>query len=171
MPFITIPTSIISVGKAIKREIFQIVKDDLDDHEARLNQLETTSPKIEPFKFLMLNGSVFSTATGIAYYEADTNFILTDAFIRIFEKGSLSGTIQIDIKKSTTDLAPASFTSVFTTRPSITFASVGNYAQSTNQVFDPTKIQILQGDYLRLDITQAPTNGVLPKLLISAYGE
>ena len=171
MAFITIPPSIIQVSKAIKKEIFQLIKDNLDDHETRINSLETTATKIEVMKFLLLNGSVFPTATGLYYYEADQEFTITDSFIRIFEVNSLTGIIEIDIKKSVTDLDNASFSSIFTTKPSIDLSTASDYDSSINQVFDPSKVTMQPGQFLRLDITSAPTNGVLPKLLINLFGE
>jgi hypothetical protein len=171
MAFTSIPASIINVGKAIKKEIFTYIKDDLDDLDSRLNTVETNAKKISIFEYMVINATPFSTATGFNYFEATSDFTLTDAYIRIFEKGSLAGTFEIDILVSTTNLDSTSFVSVFTTKPKITFASASDYDASTNQVFDNTKININTGDYLRLDITAMPTGGVMSKFIIKAYGE
>lgn len=171
MSYTSISSSSIEVGDALKKELFDLIKGDLDDHETRLNSVEATVKKIDVFKFLLLNGSSFSTATGLAYYRAEDDFTLTKGAIQIFEKGSLAGFLEIDIKKSTTDLDGASFSSVYTTKPKITYSTASNYDESTNQVFDVSAIDIQAGDYLRLDITIAPTGGVIPKIFITSYGE
>lgn len=160
------------VGDATKKEIYDNYDANFIDHESRINSLESSTSKINIFKFPLLNGSSFSTATGLAYYRAEDTFTITKAAIQIFEKGSLTGAVEIDIKKSTTDMDNASFASIFTTKPKITYASAADYDESTNQVFNGSMINILPGDYLRLDITITPTNtGVIPKLLITSYGE
>lgn len=171
MAFETISNLAIAVGSAIKAELWSKVKNNFDDHETRLNQVESSSSKLEIIKFYVLNGSEFSTGTGLFYWESNDTFTITSAYVQIFEKGTLAGTFEVDIKKSTTDLNSASFTTIFTTKPSIAFASVADYAKSTNQVFDPTKINMVPGNYLRLDITQMPTTSVMSKFLITVYGE
>ena len=171
MAFTPISSTQIQVGRAIKKELWDVVKDGLDDLNSRLNSVEASSPKIKVIEFYVLNASSFSTATGLYYYRSVDTFTLTSATIQIFEKGSLTGTFEADIKKSTTNLDGPSFSTVFTTKTSINFASASNYAISTNQVFDPTKVSIVPGNYLRLDLTQLPTGGVMSKFLITVYGE
>lgn len=171
MAFTSISNLAIAVGQAIKKELFQLVKDNFDDHESRINQIETNNSKISIWEHLIINASSFSTATGMNYYEATSSFTVTSAQIRIFEKGSLTGTFEIDIKKSVTDLDGTSFVSIFTTRPSIAFASANDYDASTNQVFDVGQIDISPGDYLRFDITSMPSGGVMSKFLLNVYGE
>lgn len=171
MAFSSISSAVIAVGQAIKAELWGKVKGNFDDHETRINQIESSSSKLEIIKFFVLNASEFSTGTGLFYWESNDTFTITSAYVQIFEKGSLAGTFEVDIKKSTTDLNSTSFTTIFTTKPSIAFASVADYEKSTNQVFDPTKINIVPGNYLRLDITQMPTTSVMSKFLITVYGE
>jgi len=171
MSFVTINSASIEVGDALKAELFTQVKDNFDNHETRINSLESTAKKIDIFKFLLLNGSSFSTATGLAYYRSEDTFTVTKSAIQIFEKGSLSGFLEIDIKKSTTNMDNASFTSIFTTKPKITYSTASDYDESSNQVLNSSMINISSGDYLRLDITIAPTGGVIPKLFITTYGE
>ena len=171
MAFTPINSTQIQVGRAIKKELWDVVKNDFDDLNTRLNAVEASSPKIKVIEFYVLNASSFSTATGIYYYRAVDTFTLTSATIQIFEKGSLTGTFEIDVEKSTTNLDGPSFSTVFTTKPSINLTTASNYAISTNQVFDPTKVSIVPGNYLRLDISQFPTGGVMSKFLITVYGE
>ena len=171
MSFISIPASIITVGSAIKKELWDYVKNNFDDHETRLNGIETNAAKIPVMKFYVLNAANFSTATGLYYWESNDNFTITNAYIQIFEKGSLSGFFEIDIKKSTTTLDGASFSSIFTTKPKITFSTASDYSKSTNQVFNVPQITVAPGNYLRLDVTQMPNTSVMSKFLITVYGE
>lgn len=171
MAFNSIPSESIKVGSATKKELFDKIKNSLDDLDLRINGLETTSSKVPVMKFYVLNGSSFNSATGLYYYESNQAFTITDAYVQIFEKGSLAGTFEIDIQKSITDLNGTSFSSIFTTKPSIDFTTATDYSKSTNQVFDPLKVSMLPNQYLRLDITQAPTSGVMSKFLVTVYGE
>jgi hypothetical protein len=171
MAFSTIASAAISVGSAIKKELWDKVKGNSDDHESRINTLEVVATKVPVIKFYVLNASAFSTATGLYYYESDINFTITNAFVRIFEKGTLTGFFEVDIKKSTTNLDGPSFVSIFTTKPKIDFSTAADYDASTNQVFDVGQISVATGDFIRFDITQAPTSGVMSKFLLTVYGE
>ena len=171
MAFSAISSAVIAVGSAIKKELWDKVKLNFDDLDTRLNVIESTSAKIPIIKFYVLNASDFSTATGLFYWESNDTLTITSAYVQIFEKGSLTGTFEVDIEKSTTNLNSTSFTSIFTTKPSINFTTASDYAKSTNQVFDSTKTSIVPGNYLRFDITQTPTGGVMSKFLITVYGE
>jgi hypothetical protein len=66
----------------------------------------------------------------------------------------------------------ASFSSIFTTKPKITYSTASDYDETTNQVLASPASTIAVGNYLRLDITITPTNtGVIPRLFITCYGE
>jgi hypothetical protein len=171
MAYNPILSAAISIGSAIKKELWDFVQGNFNDHETRINSIESSTPKIPVIKFYVLNASSFSTATGLFYWESNDTFTITNAYVQIFEKGSLAGTFEVDIKKSTTNLDSPAFSTIFTTKPSVAFASVSDYAKSTNQVLDPTKISIVPGNYIRFDLTQMPTSGVMSKFLITVYGE
>ncbi|MCS6281474.1 MAG: hypothetical protein HUM72_12650 [Dolichospermum sp.] len=171
MAYNPILSAAISIGSAIKKELWDFVQGNFADHEVRINSLEASTPKIPVIKFYVLNASSFSTATGLFYWESNDNFTITSAYFQIFEKGSLSGTFEIDIKKSTTNLDGPSFSTIFSTKPSILYSTASDYSKSTNQVLDAAKINIGVGNYLRFDITQTPASGVMSKFLITVYGE
>lgn len=171
MAFDPISSDSIEVGDAIKKELLDKIKGNLDDHEDRINSIEEGARRVQVFKHIVLNAASSNTFTGLNYFIAEEDFTLTSAVITIFEKGSLTGALEVDIKKSTTDLDSPSFSSVFTTKPKITLATASNYSSSTNQVFDNNKTSINSGDKLRLDITEMPSSGVLGKFILSVYGE
>jgi hypothetical protein len=171
MAFVTINPLSIEVGDPIKAELFDLIKSNSDDHESRINSLETTAKRIELIEFQVSNASSASSFTGMYYLPINDTLTITNAFVTIFEKGSLTGNLEIDIKRSTTNLDDTSFTSIFTTKPKIVFSTASDYEISSNQVFSPSIINLSPGDYLRLDVTELPTNGVIGKFLVTCYGE
>lgn len=171
MSYVAIDDNEIDVGDPVKKELFDKVKDNFDDHETRISAIENGSQKINVFKSVVLNASSASTLTGLAYFKADFAFNLIDATVQIFEKGSLTGTLEIDVKKSTTDLDNSSFATVFTTEPSIDYSTASDYDESTNKVFDAGQVSISSGDILRLDITSLPSGGVIGKFIVNVIGE
>lgn len=171
MAFTPIDSTEIEVGDPLKKELFDKIKASLDDHETRIADTETSAKKITVFKSLVLNATSSNSMTGLNYYRSDESFNLISCTITIFEKGSLTGALEIDIKKSTTDLNSTSFSTVFTTKPKIDFSTAADYSSSTNQVFDNNQVSIVTGNYLRFDVTELPVSGVLGKFLITLYGE
>lgn len=149
MPFETIPSSLIQVGRPTKKEIFQKAKDNFDDHEDRIILVEDAINKIVIFDFLVVNGAQYAAGTslaGIAVWRAPSTFDLYDAVVTSITAGA-SGTTEFDIQVGS-DLD--TMTSVFTTRPSVSF-SAGDNISSSNAVFSTFTIN--EGDFLRLDIT------------------
>lgn len=157
MAFTTIPSALINVGKAIKKEIFTYVKDNFDDHESRLNTIEAGgSTSIEIFNDLVSVAST-DTYTGIDYFVCYAPTTLDTVEIRIFAKGGItSGILEIDILKSTSDLDDSNFSSILTTKASIDFSTASDYDVSVNAVIDGDTSALTQGDILRLDITSIP---------------
>jgi hypothetical protein len=171
MPFTTIDTNSIDVGDPLKKELFDRIKDNFDDHESRISGIENQNAKVIVWDIDVLNSSSAATFTGLAYSEAIFDFNLIGCEIRIFEKGSLTGALEIDVKKSITGLDSTDFATIFTTKPKITLASASDYGRSTNQVFDNNQISISQGDTLRLDVTELPGSGIIGKFRVLLYGE
>lgn len=172
MSFLTIDPNKIKVGDPITKEIFDLIRTNFDDHESRLNAFEAGAVKIPVFDFEIVNNTMYPPSmTGIAYYTARQAFTITDCFIQIFEKGTLTGTIQIDIKKSAgANLSDGSFTSIFSTKPSVAFASASDYARSTNQILNAGQA-IAIGEVLRLDLSAIPTTGFIDRFIVCCYGE
>lgn len=168
MPFTSLSTK--SVGDPVTAEDYNLIKTNFDDHESRMSQQEAVNKKIIVFNFPVLNASSASTLTGLTLWRSPLGFTLIDCKLAIFDVGSLTGTLEADIKKSV-DLNPANFASVFTTRPSIDFSTAANYDESSNAVFDVLASDLIEGDYLRFDVTSMPTSGVLGKFIIYLIGE
>lgn len=174
MAFTTIPDSLIQVGKSITRTLWKTyVKDNLDDHEDRINAVEGSANKIVIWDEVVRNAATLSnggTITGLDVYIAAANFTLIDAKVYIFEKGSLTGNLEIDFKKSSSsDFTSA--VSVFTTKPKIDYSTASDYEESANTVFDNSTKDLAEGDYLRFDVTSMPGGGTLGKFGIILIGE
>ena len=171
MAFELINSTEIDVGKPLKKELLLKIKNSLDDHELRLNSAEAGAARVIILDHTIMNAASSVTLTALTYSEALFPYTITGCEIRIFEKGSLTGAVEIDIKKSVTDLDNGSFSSIFTTKPKITLASAADYDRSTNQAFNPAQTAIVEGDTLRLDITEMPGGGTLGKFRVILYGE
>ena len=169
MAFITIPDSLIEVGKAITNTLFKTyVKGGLDDHESRINTLESGgSTDKEVFNDLVFVGAT-DTYTGVDFFTAYAPMSVDNAFIRIFAKGALTGILEIDVLKSTTDTNPVSFTTIFSTKPSIDFSTATDYEKSLNGVLNNGASTLDEGDILRFDITSIPSG--LDSFLILVSG-
>lgn len=174
MAFNSLPDSLIQVGKAITRTLFKTyIKDNLDDLNTRTLALEGSVNKIVIFDEIVINAATLEsggTITGLDVYRVPSDFQLTDAKIFIFQKGSLTGTLEMDIKKSSTpDFTSA--TSVFTTQPSIDYASASDYDESNNTVFNVGAQSVVEGEFLRFDITELPSGGTLTAFGVYLVGE
>lgn len=174
MAFTTIPTSIIQVGKAITRTLFSTyIKDNLDDLNSRLTTVEAAASKVIFYNEIVRNAATLSgggTVTGLDVYRVASSIDITDCKVYIFEKGSLTGNLEIDIKVSSS----ADFTSavsIFTTKPKIVYSTASNYDESANAVLDATNKVLTEGEYLRVDVTELPSGGSIGKFGIYLIGE
>lgn len=158
MAYNAFTNSQIEVGKAIKKELWQKVKDNFDDHEDRLTQAISGSSKVEVFNLDVRLGSVVGgTLSGVLYHEAVQNFNLVEATIAIYENTVLTGVLSIDLKKG---INPdnLNLTTVFTSQPTLNLATAVNYDKNSG-AFNPSMQSVLKGEIIRLDITNIP-NGL-----------
>lgn len=170
MAYTSLTDADLQPGKPVKSELFTQIDSNLDDLNSRVTTIEAGAGKVEIFNFPIYNASSASTLTGVSYYIAQADFSLVEAKIAIFEKGSYTGTIEIDLQlnSSGTGFDPADYVTVFSTKPSIALAGASDYDESSNAVFGSTAIQ--QGDYLRLDFSSLPSPGGF-NFYIYIYGE
>jgi hypothetical protein len=155
MAYTPITSTEIEVGKAIRQELFTKIKDSLEDHETRISNLSTGGGKIEVFNADVRIGSFGSTVTGVVYHEVLQDISLIECAIQIFQKGSISsGILSIDVKRNTTP-NDVGMTSVFTSSPSIDFATATDYQRATG-TFNATLQDVPKGTILRLDINSMP---------------
>ena len=170
MAFTAISTGDIDVGDPVTATLMDLVRTNLDDLDTRTSTLEAGVGKIEIFQGPVIIGSPSSgTLTGISYYQAPAALTLISAIITIFEVGSLTGDLEIDLQKST-DYDSANFATVFSTKPKVALGSASDYdtsAAHTAAVFSTTSVSL--NNILRLDVTALPTG--MGKFNIFIFGE
>lgn len=166
MAYSEITSSEVQIGKSFKKELADKIKDNFIDHEERLNALSVGSGPISIFNEDILNASTVMTLSGVLYYKAINDLQITKAQIQIFGKdGISSGTLDFDLKKSST--LGGTFTSIFTTKPTINYATALAY-DSNDGVLNSGQ-SVLQDEIIRLDITNVPA-GVVTKFRVMVYG-
>lgn len=149
MAFTTLPTSIIEAGDPVKQELFTTyVKDNLDDHEARLVAVEGGSAVSYPAFDWNVSGyyGQWVPFNNIGIIRIPFGLTILAVRLLIHTAGS-SGSTEIDVKYKR---AAGSWTTVFSTKPSVTSAS-GDYAISTNAVLSVE--DLLAADLIRVDLT------------------
>lgn len=168
MAFTPISSTEIEVGKATKKELWRKVRENLDDHESRIQALSVGASPIVVFNNDVLNASSAGSLTGLAYFRAYIPFSVTTVKVQIFEKGIItSGLLSVDIKKGSS-LDPITFSSILTTEAQINFATAVDYDENDG-ILDSTKQSVSANDILRLDITSLPAIP-LGKFRILVYG-
>lgn len=175
MAFITLPTVILEVGKAIKKEIFTIIKDNFDDHESRINGIELGANKVEVFNFEVtgfINNYTSSDLVQIGTHRATSDFTLIEAKLTLMNNSSgststTSGVLSIDLQRSTDD--GVTFATVLSGLPEIADGTNATGSTSSSVVFIGGGEDILQDDLLRVNVTsKKDTQG---SFLITVYGE
>jgi hypothetical protein len=152
MAYSSITTQQIAIGEPITNELMTKVKDNFDNHEARLTVAEVgSSTYYDPITFHIYGRPSQLTLPYSDYMRTTVNFniTITGVFLLIDIAGS-SGATEIDIKHNTS----GSFTSVFSTKPSVAFGA-GNNAISTNGVLNPSFVNVDSGKVIQLDVTLA----------------
>ena len=171
MAFSTIPSSLIQVGKATVKQLFDLIKGNLDDLDSRLTTVEASVSKFQFWSGPFYNASSGPSYTGvIGPFVVPSDFEITDAKIAIFLKGSLTGNLEIDVQKSTSQDFSSSV-SVFTTKPKIDFSTASDYEASSNAALDNANKSFNAGDWYRIDITELPAGGVIGRFNIDIVGE
>ena len=154
------------VGDPITADDWALIKSNFDDHETRIAAGDV--PVVTVFNGKVFLNTLDPDLTGKDYFTVIQNITITSCYIQIFTKGTSTGALEIDLLKAPS--LGGSYTSIFTTKPSLTMASASNYDKSTNQVFD-TNAACVAGEVIRLDLTQVPATSVLTQFLIICYGE
>lgn len=167
MAFLVIDPNTIKVGDPITKELLDLVKNNFDNHEFRLNQFETTGGQVFILNSAFHLGNLNTNDPFIFYYKATQDFDLTDFRAQIFNKnGITSGTLGFDLQKSV-DTNYANFNTVLTADLNFNFATDANYAEKTASFSPSSTVQV--GDVLRIEVTSMPL-GFKDKILIYLGG-
>lgn len=168
MAFTAISNSAIAVGKAIKKELWDLVKGNFDDHESRLLDVETAGSLIPVFDETIYSAVEASTLTGVLYFRAKQAMKVVRVQVQIFEKGSISsGTLSIDCKKAAT--LGAAFSTILTTQASVDFSTDPDFT-SDDAVINSSLNSLAIDEYIKIDVTSLPATP-LAKMRVVVYGE
>jgi hypothetical protein len=168
MPFVAINSADIEVGDPITADLLTQIKDDLDDHEARIlaGALVTTSVSIINTVIEIGSTSTLLT-TGCLSVEILNNITITEGSLQLFLKSpATTGSITIDIKKNNTT-NPTGFNSIFTILPTFNIASASDYQKTTGTI-NATYQNLIVGDIVRLDLVSIPAG--LQKIKVVLMG-
>ena len=92
--FTTLPQALIEIGKAIKKELWQTTKDNMDDLDSRVSDVEGASSSTLPLDFFVVGeGTVLDDA---ARLRCPFNITITGVRLRVAEAGT-SGTTEVDV--------------------------------------------------------------------------
>lgn len=156
MAFVTIDTSQINVGDPITKELLDKIKNNEDDHESRINQLETSGGSIFILNEAFCLAGIDSGSTDIFYYKATQDMSISDFRVQIFAKGSVSsGTLSFDLEKAT-NTNNANFNSILDSDLSFNFASDADYLEKTADISSSNDVDA--GEVIRIKVTSTPTN-------------
>ncbi len=145
MSFITITLAQIAAGEPTAQELFTKTKDNFDDHESRLNVVESAINTFPPIRFGVTNYIANLPATQVDIERIPYAITVLSGRILVFDAGS-SGTLSIDLEyKRNSD----PWTTIFSTLPSVAYTA-GDYAMSTDGVISVPSL--LLGDLVRLNI-------------------
>ena len=166
MGFLTLLNKL--VGDPLKKDDWDKVKDNFDDHESRIASNESQAAKIIVYDSDVKLGASAASVTGLIHYKAIQAFTVTTVEIQIFSKGPIvSGILEIDVKKNTTP-DDIGMTSIMTTLPSVDFSTASDYDTSSG-ILSVAEQDIAVDGFLRFDITSLPVG--LGSFRILVYGE
>lgn len=172
MAFTSFSAAALAVGKSLKKELWDLVKSNFDDHESRILSVEVASSLITIFDETVYNGSSNAASfTNLLLYKATVPITITRVQLQIFEKGAItSGLLTLDCKKSST-LNQAGFATILTTQASIDFATDPDFTED-NAVINGALNDLAVDDFLKVDITGLPSAAIpLSQFRIVVYGD
>ena len=147
------PLDAISVGDPVKKDEYDRISDNFEDHESRINLLESGTSRIQIFDTMVVSSIATVTVfpQSIQFYRAPADFSIIGSTLSQLTIGS-GGTLQVDVLLGNS--INGVFTSIYSVKPSLTPGN-GVGAESTGTL-NPTSVTA--GQYLRLDITSTQTS-------------
>ena len=152
MAFITIPAESIEVGRALKKSLFTLIKDNLDDLNTRVGENSQGIAGTLPLVFTVNGDYNLTTAaqrTNMGKTVLSADITISDVFLHTDEAGG-AGTTEINISKNTV-ASPTVYSSLLTTNPTVGFGA-GDDAVSTDGVVNPSNDVVLAGETIKLTL-------------------
>jgi hypothetical protein len=154
MSYTAITSGEIAVGEPTKNSMLTKVKDNLIDHEDRILSLENGSATTYPPIEMDIKGYYADQGAATDWVKTVPNFNITITGVRLYiGTAGTAGTTQIDILVKS---GVGAYTSIFSTKPSVVYTA-GDDSVSTNGVLNPSYVNVLAGDIIRLDTTSVQT--------------
>lgn len=145
------------VGDPITKEYTDRIKDNLDDLDQRINQVETTGGSVFILNSAFRLAGLDFSDPYIFYYKATQDFSITEFRGQIKEKGlSTTGNLALDLQVSR-QANPSVFNSVLNSNLKFDYAAVSAYEEDTAPL-NNTQATISAGDILRIEVISTPIN-------------
>lgn len=169
MAFLPIDPNSIKVGDPITKDLWDLIKENFDDHELRINSLATSGSTVHIYNGdISLVGFTLSEPD-IFYFKSPQDFSVNDFRVQLFTKqGISSGNLVIDLQKST-DTNDANFSTILQSSVSFDFGSDPDYHQEV-ALIDSNENTVLTDSVLRIKITNVPS-GFFGKILVKIGGQ
>lgn len=148
MAFSAITTPQIQVGEPTKKELFQKTKDNFDDHETRILDLEASAVSTFPFSFVIKDSGV--VGDDVAEIRVPFNITVTSVVLTVIDAGT-AGTLDIDVLSNQS----GSFATILSGGNLTRIFSAGDRSSATSSGI--TGADIDSGKFLRLDIDGVQT--------------
>lgn len=156
MSFTTIGSSSIATGEPSTNTLWTQVKDNFDNHETRISDVEAGNTTVYPPLIFYYQGDYTSLNGAVGMLKTTLNFNLTVTGVRLLiDKCGSSGTTEVDVKFKR---AAGAWTSIMTTKPTVAY-SAGDDAISSNGVVNGTYQDLQAGDLLRVDLSSVQAHG------------
>lgn len=168
MPYLAIPPAWIEAGKPTKEEIFQYIRDNQESFNADIESLKQTS------QFDIIDVKIAGSLNDYTQAELQLNMpvfkapvsgTITSVVLTLLE-ASTSGTLQVDVEKSTDN--GVNWSTLLTTPVEITGTTVGSLSGAVNFI-NAAAQDFNQNDLLRIALPGLQTNQ--GAFHVSVYGE
>lgn len=157
MPFTAITDEEVGTGQSVQSTTGTKIKNNFDDHEARLADLEGGASTTYPPAIFSMGGHYDIGGARDNVLKSVTNFPVTILGVRLYiNTAGSTGTTEVDVKFKR---GSGSYTSILLTKPSVA-SSAGDDAISTNGVVNPTYQTLEAGDIIRIDLSSVQSYGI-----------
>jgi hypothetical protein len=150
MAYTTLTAAEIASGKPTKTELFTKIKNNEDDHESRLSDVETAATSTQPLQFQIVDEGAVSDA--VAYIRVPYNVTISSVKVKVFNAGT-AGTLDVDVQGK--HGAGAFATILSGGNVTVGFGS-GSFFEATSAGIADDEFDT--GDILRLDLDGIQTN-------------
>lgn len=152
MAYTEIPASLVQVGKAIKKELFDLIRNNQIDINNRVTTLSLGANPVDVMEAdILVKSTVIGDGT-IANYKAKAFFNISSATLQINTVSGNTGVLTIDVLKSTT--LGGVYSSILVSPMAINYTIATDYDFTTGDFGVLTGVNT--GEYLKIQITTLP---------------